>query len=239
MRLASPCLLPWMRETPVTMGMTRYIDVIHHDTAERKSLLELLATHAYTLLRGFDNGQEYLDRASWKQSQCVIRERGPSGEGGHQFLREVKQHWSALPVIVISGSITVGEAVAIMKAGANTILQKPFRDLELLSAIAECLAQEQARKQDQAADLQQRFRSLTGEEMAILEMMIAGQPTKSIAYQLDLSTRTVDRRRTAIHEKLHSKSLAELALLFIEWSRAENISETSQGNADPSRQEEK
>lgn len=219
------------------MGMTRYIDVIHHEAAERQSLMELLATHGYTMLRGYENGQEYLDRESWKQSQCVITDRGPSEGDGHRFLREVKLHWSALPVIVLSGSITVGEAVAIMKAGANTILQAPFRDLELLTAIAECLAQvqnrEQARKQDQAADLHRRFRSLTGEEMAILEMMIAGQPTKTIAYQLDLSTRTVDRRRTTIHEKLQSKSLADLALMFIEWSRTDNFFDAPRGSSDP------
>jgi two-component system, chemotaxis family, CheB/CheR fusion protein len=43
--------------------------------------------------------------------------------------------------------------------------------------------------------------------------MLCGEPNKAISSKLDLSMRTVDRRRQAILRKMQVQSLPELAML--------------------------
>lgn len=206
----------------------RYIDIIDDHQDAREALVALLSAHGFKHLRSFSSGQDYIEQGSAQEAECIITDLRMSGKDGYEVLTEVKQLQPHLPVIVVSAFATVGEAVKIMKAGADTLIQKPYQDTEILQALDESLTEmsEQARKQEELTGLQQRFQSLTEEEVTILEKMIAGLPTKSIAYQLDLSTRTVDRRRTAIHEKLGAKSLAELAMMFVAWQQADSEAES-------------
>jgi DNA-binding NarL/FixJ family response regulator len=54
---------------------------------------------------------------------------------------------------------------------------------------------------------------LTDEERSVLDGILAGLPNKTIALRLDISLRTVDRRRQAIFTKTAVRSDTELATL--------------------------
>lgn len=62
---------------------------------------------------------------------------------GLEVLREAKRRWPGLPVIAISGGGWIGANELLSMAdrlGADTILQKPVRRDDLLSAVDEALA---------------------------------------------------------------------------------------------------
>ena len=52
--------------------------------------------------------------------------------------------------------------------------------------------------------------SLTGRQRQILDMVLAGAPSKKIAAQLNISQRTVDNHRAAIMRKFGARSVFAL-----------------------------
>jgi two-component system CheB/CheR fusion protein len=68
-----------------------------------------------------------------------------------------------------------------------------------------------------------RIVSLTPRQHQILEMVLAGQPSKIIAFKLGISQRTVENHRAAIMKKTGSKSIPALArvALAAAWNEAE------------------
>ncbi len=82
----------------------------------------------------------------------------------------------------------------------------------------EVLRQLLASRED-AAD---RVASLTPRERQIMELVLAGHPSKNIAADLGINQRTVENHRAAIMHKTGSKSLPALARLALAaaWSSA-------------------
>jgi two-component system response regulator FixJ len=81
-----------------------------------------------------------------------------------------------------------------------------------------------AREQVAAADAARaRIANLSARERQVLELLVAGQPNKIIAYELDISPRTVEIHRAHVMEKMEAKSLSDLVRAAI----AAGISGTS------------
>jgi DNA-binding CsgD family transcriptional regulator len=69
----------------------------------------------------------------------------------------------------------------------------------------------------------QSVATLTPRQHEIMEMVLAGQPSKNIAADLSISQRTVETHRAAIMEKTGAQSIAELArtALATAWAGAD------------------
>jgi two-component system, LuxR family, response regulator FixJ len=117
----------------------------------------------------------------------------------------------------MTGHADVPIAVQALKAGAADFLEKPFDDDQLLSAVQRAIAASQ-RARDEAtavADIAARLATLTPREREVLDRLVAGQPNKTIAYDLGSSPRTVEVHRARVMEKMHARSLAELVRMTI------------------------
>ena len=104
-----------------------------------------------------------------------------------------------------------------MKAGATDFIEKPASSAELLSAVRRALEQStDAAKaiawRDTAAS---QLASLTARQREIMELVLAGHPSKNIAHDLNISQRTVENHRAAIMAKTGAKSLPALARLAL------------------------
>ncbi len=69
--------------------------------------------------------------------------------------------------------------------------------------------------------VERRLAGLTPRQHEIMEMVLAGHPSKNIAADLEISQRTVENHRASIMKKTGARSLPELTRLALaaDWSK--------------------
>ncbi len=99
-----------------------------------------------------------------------------------------------------------------MKAGVADFIEKPFDDEVMLAAIRKALTQ-QASNEGIAAERQtvlDRIATLSPRERDVMEGLVAGKANKVIAFDLDISARTVEVYRANLMMKMQAKTLSDL-----------------------------
>jgi two-component system response regulator FixJ len=136
---------------------------------------------------------------------------------GIELLRRLKDINAKLPVIIITGHGDVPIAVEAMKMGAADFFEKPFDGDKMLAAVRcafDSLRQD-ADRDAQRQELQDRLATLSSRETDVLKGLIAGNPNKIIAYDLGISPRTVEIYRAKVMTKMKSGSLSELVRMAL------------------------
>jgi two-component system response regulator FixJ len=122
-----------------------------------------------------------------------------------------------LPVVVITGHGDIPTAVQAMKAGAVDFIEKPFDDERLIAAIEAALADfgRGFADREAATEAVERIATLSPRERQVLDALVAGRPSKVIAYDLGISVRTVEVHRARMLERLGTRRLAEAIRLAV------------------------
>jgi two-component system response regulator FixJ len=104
-----------------------------------------------------------------------------------------------------------------MKAGAVDFIEKPFSEDTILSAIRIAMERfSRGAEQSGAVNIvEARLKTLTVREREVLEGLMAGLPNKTIAYDLTISTRTVEVHRANVMTKMAAGSLPELVRMVL------------------------
>jgi DNA-binding NtrC family response regulator len=123
---------------------------------------EMLARHYRD--QGYDvalaaDGREALPILAAKRIEVVISDLTMEGMHGVELLKTVRTEYPMVHVIMITGHVTLENALACMRRGADTCVFKPLTDLtELDGAVARSL-EALARWQDKLRDLRNWNRS--------------------------------------------------------------------------------
>ncbi|MDQ7247863.1 response regulator FixJ [Dongia sedimenti] len=185
--------------------------VVDDDADVRDSLCALLES-AGVASESYDSARAFLDVYQPQRSGCLIADIRMPDMDGLELQEELNRRNAALPVIVVTGHADVPLAVRAMKAGAVDLIEKPYDDALLLASVRRALAKAQSvREQAATAEAAKaRIANLSARERQVLELLVAGQPNKIIAYELDISPRTVEIHRAHVMEKMEAKSLSDL-----------------------------
>ena len=143
---------------------------------------------------------------------CLVLDVRLPGQSGLDFQRELAGANRQVPIIFITGHGDIPMSVQAMKSGAIEFLTKPLHEQALLDAIQAAIERDRARRQDAkaAAELRERFNSLTSREREVFALLIAGRLNKQIASDLELSENTVKVHRSQVTRKMRAKSLVDL-----------------------------
>src|SRR5262249_18851619 len=148
-------------------------------------------------VRPYASAIDFLAAAPPSDVGCVLTDVQMPELNGLELQRRMGALGIRVPVIVMTGHGDVPIAVQALKAGATDFLEKPFDDTQLLSAVrgAISVSQRAHDEADTVADITARLATLTPREREVLDRLVAGQPNKTIAYDLGSSPRTVEVHR--------------------------------------------
>ena len=196
--------------------MAEPILIVDDDADVRDSLRALLESAGFDV-RDFDSAKAVLADDRLTQGACLIADIRMPDMDGLALQEELVRRKAGLPVIIVTGHGDVPLAVRAMKAGAVDFIEKPFDDELLLQSIKQALL---LRKENRGqASLAQtaaaRMALLTERERQVLECLVAGKANKVIAYELDISPRTVEIHRAHVMEKMQARSLSDVVRLAL------------------------
>jgi len=193
----------------------RRVYIVDDDEAVRDSLSMLLESKAFAV-KSFASAVEFLAAASSLHPGCLIGDiRMPEMDG-----LELQQHLIDrsldFPLIVITGHGDVPVAVRAMKAGAVDFIEKPFTYEAILDSLEVGFLRLTAPDKDpvKVAAIA-KLELLSPRELEVLQGLLAGLPNKSIAYDLNISPRTVEIHRARVMDKMGARSLSELIRLAL------------------------
>jgi FixJ family two-component response regulator len=192
-------------------GEEPVVFVLDDDPALRAALTDLLSS-VQLQVRAFGSAQDLLRSEFPASPSCLVLDVRLPGLSGLDLQAELTKINNAIPIIFISGHGNVPMSVRAMKAGAVDFLTKPFREDELLDAVAAALERDRKRRTDAKAmlELQEMFNALTSREREVMGFVTGGLLNKQIAHQLGLSEITVKLYRGNVMRKMHARSLADL-----------------------------
>ncbi|MFT3810008.1 MAG: response regulator [Micropepsaceae bacterium] len=185
--------------------------IIDDDESVRTSVDSLLRSIGLQTA-AFVSPIDYLAAHHATAPHCLVLDMRMPGMSGLDFQRRLKESGDEVPIVFLSGHADVPAAVSAMKAGAVEFLTKPFREQDLLDAIATALDRERVRR-DEARELEAlraAYARLTDRERQVMTAVVAGRLNKQIAGALSLSKVTVKMHRGRAMRKMGAMSVADL-----------------------------
>ncbi|BCZ82576.1 response regulator transcription factor [Paraburkholderia terrae] len=187
--------------------------VVDDDDSMRAAVTMLLRSVGLRV-EAFASAQEFLSLDKPDIPSCLILDVRLKGQSGLAVQEQIAAGNVHVPIIFMTAHGDIAMSVKAMKAGAMDFLAKPFRDQDMLDAVATALAKDEERRKSErsVSDLRRRYESLTPREREVMAFVASGLMNKQIAAEMNLSEITVKIHRGQAMKKMESRSLADFVL---------------------------
>jgi two-component system response regulator FixJ len=187
------------------------IYIVDDDDALRQSVEILLEAAGGFFTLPFASGEAFLSAAGDLEPGCVLLDINMPGIDGMEVLARMKPIEGRFETIFLTGRGDISLAVEAMKAGAGDFIEKPYDNRTLLDAIEAAVDRLGSREREASAikAAREQIEALTPRERDVLLGLIDGKANKIIAFELDISPRTVEIYRANLMDKLQVRSVAE------------------------------
>lgn len=199
--------------------MLRILVVDDHEVV-RKGLVKVLAETLQPIeVDEAGNGQEAVSKVWNSEYDAVVLDIKMPGKSGLDVLKEIKQHRSKLPVMILSMHPEEQFAIRAIRAGASGYLTKECAGDELVLAIRKALKGEKYISSSLAQILAGELDSdsekpcheiLSDREYQVMLMIASGKTVGTIARELCLSAKTISSYRANILLKTRMKNNSEI-----------------------------
>lgn len=185
--------------------------VVDDDEAMRLAVRDLLRSVGLRV-EIFESSHDFLAFPKLDVPSCLILDIRLRGESGLTFQEQIANNDVRIPIVFMTGHGDIAMTVKAMKAGAVDFLAKPFRDQDMLDAVANALARDGERlaAEQSNATLRAAYQSLTPREREVMTFVVAGMMNKQIAAEMNVSEITVKIHRGQVMRKMTARSVAEL-----------------------------
>ena len=193
-------------------GGAETVFVIEDDISVREALCGLLQSVGLQV-QAFATPVDLLRDRRFADASCMVVDIRLPGMSGLDFQAALAQAKINTPLVFMSGHGDVPMTVRAMKAGAVDFLTKPFRDQDMLDAVATAIERNRARlsAEKTTAELRAHLGTLSRRERQTMLLVTTGLMNKQVAGRLGLSEVTVKMYRGQAMRKMGARSLAELA----------------------------
>jgi len=192
------------------MSDKKLIHIVDDEEAIRRSASFMLKTSGYAV-ETWPSGSAFLKEVRHAEHGCVLLDVRMPEIDGLGVQKALAERGVTMPIVIMTGHGDVSIAVQAMKAGAVDFLEKPFEKSALLKAIEDAFTRIAAAggASAKAAEAEVVLAALTPRERDVLEGLARSLPNKTIAYDLDISPRTVEVHRANLMTKLGVRSLSD------------------------------
>lgn len=195
--------------------------IVDDDDDMRTSLSWLLASVKIEV-RSFRSSADFLAAYDPSLPACMVLDVRMPEVSGFDLQAELNRRGTTLPIIFVSGHGDIPMSVRALQNGAIDFVEKPYNPQQMLERVQKAMrvASDVHRVQQHRQAMIQRIRSLTPREQEVLNGLIEGKASKTIARELGISAKTVDVYRASVKEKLGASSIATLLREVIDAQRA-------------------
>lgn len=189
--------------------------VIDDEPQSRESVIALVQSMHFHAM-GYQSAEQFLEDYAGEPG-CVVSDYRMAGMNGLELQRELNERGLDIPLILVTAFARTPVTVEAIRNGAVTMLDKPYSEDDLWSAIREGIQLDQKRREEKRAraEISHRLASLKEKEQQVLDLIVEGLPNKAMASKLDVSLRTIENRRRTVFAKLGIQTVAELVALVL------------------------
>jgi len=203
-----------------------HILIADDHTIIRKGLKQILSDEfPSAVIEEAEDGESVLQKVIAGGWDVIICDLNMPGRSGLEVVHEIKKHFPALPVLILSMHTEEQYAIRSLKAGASGYLNKSQAPQELVTAIQLVL---QGRKYITAATAEklaiemldnsgkQPHELLSDREFDVLKLIASGKAVSEIAEILCLGITTISTYRARVLAKMNMKTNSELTRYALE-----------------------
>lgn len=197
--------------TKTTSNDAPVVYVVDDDPSIREALVDLFLS-VRTEAKAFESAQDLLENADLKRPGCILLDVRLPGANGLDFQLHLEKLGNQMPIIFMTGHGDIPMTVRAMKAGAVDFLAKPFRDQDILDAVAVAFQKDRDLRRQSAANgaVTELAKTLTRREHEVMTAVVQGLMNKQIAFNLGISEITVKLHRGNVMRKMEARSVADL-----------------------------
>jgi two-component system response regulator FixJ len=191
------------------MSDEQIVHVIDDDHAILTSTAGFLEAKGFGI-QTYASAYEFLETIGPHTAGCVVTDVHMPGISGLELISKLKERGLAVPIIIVTAYADNLLGSEVMKQGAVALLEKPFKNDDLVKAIRKALENWNDETPIGPEIVRARVSSLTSREKEVLTRLLKGGSNKLVADELGLSIRTFEAHRATVMSKMKATTLTEL-----------------------------
>lgn len=192
------------------------VRVIDDDDKVRRSWQFVLEGEGWQV-KAYESAVRFLAEDDPAVPGCIVSDVRMPEMSGIELQTELKRRGNPMPLVLISAHADLEMAVKAVRDGAYDFLLKPVETERLIQTVSDAIDLD-AERRSERADIERVLESwnlLSAREKEVARGVAEGKLNKQIAYDMNISEKTVIAHRGTLCRKLGIRSAADITRMLL------------------------